>query len=61
MVGSELKKLRLSYGLNVADAAKLINITGRSWYRYERGDRQISAAHLELFCLKAERERVSSL
>lgn len=46
----ELKQLRLSLGLSVAQAANQVHITDRSWRRYEKGDRSIPKAIVHLFC-----------
>jgi len=47
-----LKQIRQSLGLSVADAAKQVRIDRRSWQRYESGDRQPPDGLLELFCMK---------
>jgi DNA-binding transcriptional regulator YiaG len=48
----DVKKLREQAGLSVAMAARTVQISDRSWQRYESGDRQIPPGLVELFCIK---------
>jgi DNA-binding transcriptional regulator YiaG len=52
MTGAELKKLRNRLGLSVTAASRQINVSARSWQRWQSGRQKIPAGALELFCLK---------
>lgn len=52
MTPDEVKQLREKAGLSVAEAARCVRISDRSWQRYESGDRKIPEGIVELFCIK---------
>ena len=52
MTPEEVKALRQSAGLSISQAARSVQITDRSWQRYESGERKAPAGLVELFCLK---------
>jgi transcriptional regulator with XRE-family HTH domain len=47
-----LKALRQSLGLSLADAAGQVHVAPRSWARYEAGDRAIPEGVIHLFCIQ---------
>ena len=49
MTGAELKKLRKSLGLSLAQAARQVEVSPRSWARWESGQYEIPAGVLKLF------------
>ena len=51
MSPEELKKLRNKAGVSVDVAARQVEITTRSWQRYESGERKIPKGVVKLFCL----------
>jgi len=51
MEKDKLKELRKKVGLSLADAAKRVHVTPRTWARYEAGDRSIPDGVVHLFCL----------
>jgi transcriptional regulator with XRE-family HTH domain len=51
MKGEELKKLRYELGLSLAEAAKQVEVTPRTWARWESGERSIPNGAVKLFCL----------
>jgi len=52
MEANNLKELRTSIGLSLAEASSQVHITPRSWARYESGERKIPDGVVELFCIK---------
>lgn len=52
MKPEDIKALRLKAELSISEAAKCVQISDRSWQRYESGDRKMPAGIVELFCLK---------
>jgi DNA-binding transcriptional regulator YiaG len=50
MTGAELKKLRYSLGLSLAQASRQVEVSARSWARWEAGQR-IPEGALKLFRL----------
>lgn len=52
MTPEEVKQLRESSAMSVAEAARCVQIAGRSWQRYESGERKIPEGIVELFCIK---------
>ncbi len=52
MTAEELKKLRIKLGLSISESARAVQISDRSWQRYESGDRRIPEGVVELYCLK---------
>lgn len=53
MKPEDLKSLRESYKLSIAEAARLVYVSERNWRRWESGDRAMPEAALELFKIKA--------
>jgi DNA-binding transcriptional regulator YiaG len=51
MNGPELKKLRKDLGLSIADAARQVEVTPRTWCRWEAGDQKIPQGALKLFLM----------
>jgi DNA-binding transcriptional regulator YiaG len=49
MKGAELKELRKSLGLSLAQAAKQVEVTPRTWARWESEERRIPEGALKLF------------
>lgn len=49
MEGFELKKLRKELGLSLAQAARQVEVSARSWARWESGDQKIPEGALKLF------------
>jgi DNA-binding transcriptional regulator YiaG len=54
MKPDELKRLRESHGLSIAKAARQVEVTPRTWTRWESGDRQIPDGAIKLFRLLNE-------
>lgn len=51
MKPNELRELRESLGLSVADAARQVAVNIRTWQRWESGDRSIPRGAIKLFCM----------
>ena len=49
MSGAELKTLRKELGLSLSQAARQVEVSTRTWARWEAGDQQIPAGALKLF------------
>lgn len=49
MTGAELKKLRNSLGLSVTAASRQVEVSARSWQRWEADQQQIPEGALKLF------------
>jgi transcriptional regulator with XRE-family HTH domain len=49
MKGEELKKLRYELNLSLADAARQVEVTPRTWARWESGERSIPRGAIKLF------------
>jgi DNA-binding transcriptional regulator YiaG len=47
----ELRQLRNNLGLSVAQASRQVEVSARSWYRWENGSRQIPSGMVKLFKL----------
>ena len=54
MKPEELKALRIRLGLSQSQAAALVQVTQRTWARYEAGDRNPPEGLVELFHLKTK-------
>lgn len=54
MSPNELKKLRNELGLSVAQAARQVHVTPRTWNYWEAGQRSIPEGVVHLFCLLNE-------
>jgi DNA-binding transcriptional regulator YiaG len=51
MDGAELKKIRKTLGLSLAQVARQIEVSPRTWARWEAGDQAIPGAALRLFLI----------
>jgi DNA-binding transcriptional regulator YiaG len=51
MTGAHLKELRKSLGLSLAQAARQVEVSPRTWARWEAGDQKIPEGALKLFRL----------
>lgn len=49
MTGAELKKLRYSLDLSLAQASRQVEVAPRTWARWEAGDTPIPEGALKLF------------
>ena len=49
MTPKKLKALRYKLGLSLADAARQVEVTPRTWARWESGDRAIPRGAIKLF------------
>lgn len=49
MTGAELKALRKSLGLSLAKAARQVEVSARSWARWESGLQNIPEGAVKLF------------
>ena len=48
----QIKQARSAAGQTQQQAAALVYVDGRAWRRWESGDRQMDAAHWELYQIK---------
>jgi DNA-binding transcriptional regulator YiaG len=51
MTARELKRLRKSLRLSLAQAARQVEVAPRTWARWEAGDRRIPEGAIKLFLL----------
>ncbi len=51
MQGAELKKLRKKLGLSLSQASRQVEVSSRTWARWEAGTQQIPAGALKLFLI----------
>ena len=51
MTGTELKALRRKLGLSLAQASRQVEVTARTWARWESGERRIPDGAMKLFKL----------
>ena len=51
MTASELRELRKTLGLSIAKAARQVEVTPRTWSRWEAGNQGIPEGAVKLFCL----------
>jgi len=58
MGGNELKKLRKKLGLSLAQAARQVEVTPRTWARWEAGDQTIPEGAMKLFRILNKLEKV---
>lgn len=58
MEGAELKKLRKKLGLSLAQASRQVEVSARSWARWESGDQRIPEGALKLFRIVNGLEKV---
>jgi transcriptional regulator with XRE-family HTH domain len=49
MNGKDLKILRYDLGLSLADAARQVEVTPRTWARWESGERSVPRGVVKLF------------
>lgn len=49
MDGKELKELRKSLGLSLAQASRQVEVSSRTWCRWEAGDQPIPEGSMKLF------------
>lgn len=54
MTGEELKALRNKLGLSVTKASRQVEVSARTWQRWEAGDQDIPAGAVKLFLLLNE-------
>lgn len=52
MTPAEIRQARTDAGLTLREAAALVHVELRTWQRWEAGEREMSAAHWELFQIK---------
>lgn len=58
MTGAELKKLRKALGLSLAQAARQVEVSPRSWARWEAGTQSIPEGALKLFRILNKLEKI---
>lgn len=58
MTGKELKKLRNDLGLSVTKASRQVEVSARTWQRWEAGDQPIPEGALKLFRILNGLEKV---
>jgi len=58
MEGAELKKLRKELGLSLAQASRQVEVSARTWARWERGDQPIPEGAMKLFRILNRMEKV---
>lgn len=49
MSGEDLKKLRKQLGLSLAQASRQVEVSARTWARWEAGDQNIPEGAMKLF------------
>jgi DNA-binding transcriptional regulator YiaG len=49
VTGPELKKLRQELGLSIAKAARQVEVSARTWARWEAGNQSIPEGAVKLF------------
>ncbi|MGH6628406.1 MAG: helix-turn-helix domain-containing protein [Burkholderiales bacterium] len=58
MTGAELKALRKKLGLSLAQASRQVEVSARSWARWEAGDQTIPEGAMKLFRILNKLEEV---
>jgi transcriptional regulator with XRE-family HTH domain len=58
MEGAELKALRKKLGLSLAQAARQVEVSPRTWARWEAGDQPIPEGAMKLFRILNKLEKV---
>jgi len=58
MDGAELKKLRKELGLSLAQAARQVEVSPRTWARWEAGDQSIPDGAMKLFRILNKIEKI---
>ena len=58
MDGAELKKLRKELGLSLAQAARQVEVSPRTWARWEAGDQSIPEGAMKLFRILNKIEKI---
>jgi len=56
--GAELKTLRKKLGLSLAEASRQIEVSARTWCRWEAGQQEIPRPALRLFLILNKLEKV---
>lgn len=51
MTGADLKALRKELGLSLAQASRQVEVSARTWARWEAGDQKIPEGAIKLFKL----------
>lgn len=55
MKSDQVKDMRVSVGLSISQAARVVGVSDRTWQRYEQGTRKMPAPVIELFKIKTSR------
>lgn len=58
MVGVELKALRKELGLSLAQASRQVEVSARTWARWEAGAKPIPEGALKLFRILNKLEKI---
>jgi len=58
MTGPELKSLRYQLGLSLAQAARQVEVSPRTWARWESGEQSIPEGAMKLFRILNKIEKV---
>jgi DNA-binding transcriptional regulator YiaG len=58
LTGAELKALRKKLGLSLAQASRQVEVSARTWARWEAGDQSIPEGALKLFRILNGLEKV---
>lgn len=58
MEGTELKQLRKQLGLSLSKAARQVEVSARTWARFESGDQPIPPGVIKLFRIVNGLEKV---
>jgi DNA-binding transcriptional regulator YiaG len=58
MDGAELKALRKQLGLSLAQASRQVEVSARTWARWEAGDQKIPEGAMKLFRIVNKLEKV---
>ncbi len=58
MDGAELKKLRKKLGLSLSQASRQVEVSARTWARWEAGNQAIPEGAMKLFRILNKLERV---
>jgi DNA-binding transcriptional regulator YiaG len=56
MTGKQLKALRKSLGLSLAQASRQVEVSSRTWCRWESGAQDIPPGALKLFMMLNEKK-----
>ena len=58
MTGAELKALRKELGLSLAQASRQVEVSARTWARWEAGDQAIPEGAMKLFRILNKLEKI---